>query len=909
MPPKFAAIASSIFYPKFGEVEHESFIPDEELTDSDRKTIVSSFPKEQQKYIHYAKPAILRYNMEVEFNGIIACTPHFIGIFRRDPSTKKATKSVVFHIFEVLSMRVRKATKILIFCRLPELKRSNPIVNCRIICATALKFAQIVRRNYMISTVVFNPNELCDFRVTNPSDFPEFKHDLSPSQQYQLTYYAFSTRMKVKYNHEIAEFYHDRIKYEDGVFDFGLLPPELTQPEIEPAILALYYIPYVHGIICHRKIMPWIGVSVAPLVERSKYLRFIHLEGCGLEGGIAEIGEKIKNNPSIPISYYNFSHNQCRSGDGGCEPMFEALKITTEPVFYLNFGCCYAGSLRTLFEALKTNEKLWHIKYLYFNGNYTTWDDSKIFCDHLQNLYDQGIQPITVLGIGGDTNCISEILQTLEQYPQPIEYLSFEGSRLELSSSKSLLHYVEQATDLKVLDLSYTGIDPNLCADIILQMSKFERIKNISIKLNGNDFNRVKLMSIAKGFLYSDLSVWTSVSLADNNLSTNDLDFLISFLWRMENLQNIDLSDNFTKNMIDIGDILKKINTFYLPKLKIIKISGSERGGGPANLTYKMLDGFAEYKDLEILNIANNNIGELGLQKVVSILNNNPNIHTLYIDGNSPVSVGFVARLMEIIYKNEKITYFQFPFEDAFKSASQAKSTQDYYKQRMLVKRMRHECIREINVHRKHAGMSLMLPFEAVPELSVIVEEIQAHMHELLEGKEKGIHNGVCREMGVTLPYLADGEPIENGGRVEIVDIGEMVKYHSKDMEIRIHEIPDDELEGIVIEEVTEKETEEEEEEEDDEEEEEEEDKAPPPEESHKSSSSSSSSKESSSHSESTSDDDNSTSTETPIRPPPPKPIPSQVDIQVNNAESAQQKYEMERHTSTLKITRKIKRK
>ena len=235
MPPKFAAIASSIFYPKFGEVEHESFIPDEELTDSDRKTIVSSFPKEQQKYIHYAKPAILRYNMEVEFNGIIACTPHFIGIFRRDPSTKKATKSVVFHIFEVLSMRVRKATKILIFCRLPELKRSNPIVNCRIICATALKFAQIVRRNYMISTVVFNPNELCDFRVTNPSDFPEFKHDLSPSQQYQLTYYAFSTRMKVKYNHEIADIIHHLLALLTGVSLNSYTNKFLCLPSLEPS--------------------------------------------------------------------------------------------------------------------------------------------------------------------------------------------------------------------------------------------------------------------------------------------------------------------------------------------------------------------------------------------------------------------------------------------------------------------------------------------------------------------------------------------------------------------------------------------------------------------------------------------------------------------------------------------------
>lgn len=780
-------IPSNIYYPEYDNKGTDSNIPDGELSKEDREYVVQRFRKDQQENVAYARPAILRYNMEVEFNGIIACSPHFVGIFIKKSLTAEPKLSVIFHIFDISSLRIRKKHKVLLFCRLPQLNKKNPIVNCRIICSTAIVFAQILRRNYLISTCAFDQNRLCDFATALPDEFPPFQHFLSPSQQYQHTYYAFCSRLEIYYNHEIAEFYHDRIKYEDGVFDFGLLAHELEEQHLIPAILALYYVPYVHGIIVHKRNMPYIARRIAPLFSKSKGLRFVHLVRCGIDSGIDDIGREMAKNPKVPISYFNFSHNSLTSD--GLEPLFQALKNHREPIFYFNIGRCNVTNLRTLFEAIDQNDAFQDIKYLYFNGNYSSTEDCDIFCSHLEKIYRNNQRIITSLGIGGDTNGIVHILQTLERYPQPIVELSFEGTRMHRESSEALLHYVKQATTLKILDLSYTMMDPGLIKDIVYELSKYERIKDISIKLNGNNLNREKLMIVATGFLYSDLNVWTSISLADNNLSAIELDFLISFLWRMPNLREIDISDNFERSMQGIGPIIRKININNFPNLRKFRFRGSPRGGGPAQQLYDVLDNLSQYSELEVLDLSDNNLGELGFQKIHKIITNNRNLKTLYIDGNAPASLPAINYVLKQIYDTESVDFCVFPIFDAMSAARHSPSQEEYFRSKTIVKKMRQQCSREINKHRYDHGLPSMVPFEAVKELGDVVDEIKVAMHKLLTRIEKAVHCGVCKDMGVTLPYLAQGEPIENGGRKEIVDIGqELLKYQTENLKIRIYE-------------------------------------------------------------------------------------------------------------------------
>ncbi|EAX91711.1 Leucine Rich Repeat family protein [Trichomonas vaginalis G3] len=780
-------LPSSIYYPELDKRGDSLNIPDGELSKKDRDYIVGRFRKDQQPYISYARPATLRYNMGDEFNGIIACSPHFVGIFIKKDPTSEPKKSVIFHIFDISSLRIRRKHKILLFCRLPELDKDHPIVNCRVICSTALMFAQILRRNYLISTCAFDPTRLCDFATSLPDEFPTFYHHLSPSQQYQHTYYAFCSRLTVDYNHEIAEFYHDRIKYEDGVFDFGLLPPELTEEQIIPAILALYYVPYVHGLIVHKRNMPYIARRLAPLISKSKGMRFIHLVQCGIDSGVGEIGNELKKNPRIPLSYYNFSYNNLSGGDG-LEPLFQAFKVIRHSVFYLSIGRCNVNNLRTLFEAIANNEVFLDLKYLYFNGNYSPEADCEIFCQHLENLNNKGIHIIKSLGIDGDTKGIVRILQTLEKFPQPIEELSFEGTRMQHDSSEALLHYVKQATTLRILDLSYTLMDPRLISMIVYELSKYERIRDISIKLNGNELNREKLMIVATGFLYSDLNVWTSVSLADNNLTTIELDFLISFLWRMPNLEELDISDNFSRSMADIGPVISKINKDYFKKLKKLRLRGSPRNGGPAHLLYTVLDNLTAYDDLEVLDLSNNNLGELGFQKLSKVIQCNKNLKTLYIDGNAPVSLELENYVLKEIYATESIDFCVFPIYDAMQAARHSQNQEEYFKNRTIVKKMRQQCSREINKHRYAHGLPSKVSFEAVKELGDLVDEIKTSMQKLLKNVEKAVHCGVCKDMGVTLPYLAEKEPIENGGRKEIHEIGNNIKYQTENLKIRIYE-------------------------------------------------------------------------------------------------------------------------
>lgn len=801
---RFNAIPTPVYFPKqkqnlAGYTSILERIPKDEIDPLVLTDLVKKFPEVQNKPndIQYATRAILRYNMEEELDGIVILTVHFIGFFHCD-SHGKYVDNAWAHLFEIASIRVKKY-KLLIVCRLenyrPEINTKTPIVNCQIISYDAVKFGQVLYRNYMLAACAFPPEKTCDFRTELIDEFPKFKPGLSPTQAFQFTYYAFCTRLNRTYYQEIVRSYHERIRTFDGVFDFGEYPIELTEgpkacyEEFMPVIYALAFFPYVHGIVCHKRGFPYIARAVAQVLGRRRVtnLRFVHLVDCCISPGINEIGIELKKKPEANITYWNFANNPLITK---AEEFLSALHTTEADVFYLSFSNCHIGSISTLYSAIKNNRHLHNIKYLFMNGNGSNDNGSDVcqpFINHLKYLSENNLHPLQSLGIGGCPSTQIAILECLMKYPQPIEELSFAGTNVNYESTKAILQYIQSTKTLRVLDLSYCRqMGAENIHLVLKEMCRNASLGLLHIRLNGLTFNHTDILSLTKGFLWSDLSRWGAIELANNNMGEFELQFFISLFHRMENLEELDLSGNFHSQMRGIENAIASL--CCLKSLKRIRIAGDGVHYKLQRTIYKFLDNLQTFTNLEEIDISGNEIGDEGMQKVIELLKKN-NMRAIYVDNSKPVRFRTFQELVDVAKEREDLTFFRFPFTDInfylkFKGTIGEKM-------RFTATSLRMDSNQCINDKRHAKGLPSMLSFQCVNELGEIVDEInnpEGSMKRLLENVKTNLHSGVAQDVKITLPYLDFGQDISDGGDQIVVEVPNQEKYHAPHINIRIDE-------------------------------------------------------------------------------------------------------------------------
>ena len=814
---------STVYFPKKKQDMSKykrllDLLPDTEIEPEFQHSIIAGFPSAQNhpEDLLLATRAVLRYNRQAQYDGAVALTLHFIGFFHKS-GYGYAPYSCV-HLFEIASIRVKSQYKVLVLCKMGDNPRAkDAIVNCRIISKEAVKLGQILYRNYMLSVVAFDPDYTCDFRTELKEQFPPFYPGLSPSQGYQFTYYAFTTNLGRRYYHEVARYYHEHIRNHDGVFDFGMLPYELREgqdaslKDLMPVIHAMMFVPimdpnrsnekfpYVRGILVHNKPFPWIGKGVGRIVWKSRILRFLHLSRVELrgDGQLKAIGDGLRSNPTIPCVYYNFENNTAVGNDA--ESFLVALKDVTAKIFFLSVAQLKMGNVKHLANALGSNEALNRIKYLYFNGNGLPFKHAGPLISYLEMRgADVENNPIVRLGVGGDDETIRAVFSCLERYPQPIEELSVAGTLMGEVGAQALIRYVKQTRTMRVLDLSDSGMDPEYIHWVLRAMNENEVVGPLRVRLNELRLNvNRRLMSIAKGFLRSNLDRWESIEFRNNGFGIFDLQFIISFLWRMNNLEEIDLSENFSADMDDIGKELAEL--LLIKRLKRIRLAGAPGRSialgteGCIFLDHLLKSG----RTFEELDMSGNRMGDLGYEKMRDLLMKCDEMRELIVDGNYPSNPSIIARMIAAVKLRPNLTFFVFPYYDAT-NCLKGLSGEQANSHRYSMTSLRILCNRLLNDRRHALGMPSMLPFHAVPELGQLVDEISGDggsMEQCLSGIETGIHGGITKDIRVTLPYLSEGQDIAEGGTIKEINGPKQPEYHSQFINIRInedtYEIPD----------------------------------------------------------------------------------------------------------------------
>jgi hypothetical protein len=814
-------IRTPLFFPKdrpdtTGYKSALSRIPDSELTKDEKRVILRS---REMRHLLFSTRAVLRYNRAAEFDGAVALSLHFVGFFYRKDATEDYQKNAIVHLFDIGSIRVKNEQKLLLFCRMSAtIDSQSPVVNCRIICRDAVGLGQVLYRNYMVSTVAFPRERTCDFRTNLPDRFPVFRPGLSPSQGYQFTYFAFCTRLQREYIHDVTRYYHEHLRFHDGVFDIGQLQCQMggrqaNLDDLWPAIYAMEAAPYptevpggasalggfpfVHAICCHNIPFHKIGRVCERIVKSSKVLRFIHLVNCQIAATnqLAPIGRALQDNPTIPIAYYNFQDNYSIGGEAFW--MCQALAVVTHPVFYLSFANCGIPSVEQLLNSVSMNAKAFSsLKYFYFNGNgaQSGRDHAARFVSYLEERAANPENPILRLGIGGDDECQSVILASLLDHPHPrIEELSFAHTTVGRAGAGGLMRYARYTETLQTLDLTGCGIEPEYVQHVLRAMVENEKISDLRVRLNSlNLAQHHVLLSVTKGFLYGTvddtfnrLDKWHTIELAGNSLGTFELEFLVALFWRMRNLQELDLGHNFTQSA-GVGMTLATL--LNLPALKKLRIAGDgSRYLGKEALPF--LDALiASGRNFEELDISGNQIGDAGVLKVIELCEKCDAMESLMLDDNNIASLRTFERIVELAQNRPKLIYFQFPYYDTLRYLL------NHQKDRARIRQLRAEFDTCINGRRAQAGMSIMMPFRAVPELAELVEQISGEdgsMDEALEAVRStlAIHGGITKDLGVTLPYLDMNQPFEQGGTEIIpVDVPGQAEYHAENINFRINE-------------------------------------------------------------------------------------------------------------------------
>ena len=231
---------------------HSEDVP---FTEEENKAIESEFNKYQSQPIHFQFRARIRFDQKsYKEEGVVALSPHFIGLFiPKEGKLELIDSNSIIHILYVDTMYVKDEGFVFLNINLPDTKNPEVCREVHLSCKGpgSTRFAQLLYRNHIFSfpkekldiksdmlnhfpKIVFE-NETEDDTEDDTEDETEGKTEvhhknvvLSPSQRFQFSYFANSTKEKRPFNQEVVRYLHSLILSGYSIIDISQLPLELS---------------------------------------------------------------------------------------------------------------------------------------------------------------------------------------------------------------------------------------------------------------------------------------------------------------------------------------------------------------------------------------------------------------------------------------------------------------------------------------------------------------------------------------------------------------------------------------------------------------------------------------------------------------------------------------------------------
>ena len=594
------------------KAKHVSDIKDDyykqDFTDEELNEMWKMTPQRQRQKIHNHIHAVVRFNKNNYPFCLCAITSHyFICLIpnRNQQSEEKWQMLCRFHVMSIKKMYFGKNYLGVIFfaIRLTSIWENNQKYKPRVFIEAPIEkllpFARVSVRNFDLAfSTAYGipgqdiPRELrLDPDTDSPELFPRFDAKLSPSEQFQFTYFALCANESQRYEHDVVRYFHHQVLTHNGIFNVGHLPfhflptQDVTKSELMPIFRALIYIPYMFGIVCSRITRPDILYAVSFQLMLSKSVHFLHCSDCGVNFGLHHIAQSLSNNPLCPLQYLDFSKNVFTDFPGFFDKVFQKRP---KPIWYLNFSYCELKTpiIIEMFNALTKYQVCWEVKYLHIAGSEILPEGVATYVKYLKTVSENNKKSLLSLNLTDTKPAILPMLEPLRVYPMPLRELFIANNKIDLTTYKVLVKVLKLTPTLVTLDVSNTGITAEQLAKIIIIMSNRPNLLQLTLYANRLNLNGKNLISVVKGFLNGDVTRWRKLTMDSNNMKVPDIQILTALFNRMPNLRELSLNDNFDSSMTGIEAELPDI--LRIRNLETLHIAGG-RGKSLGKKLYPFL--------------------------------------------------------------------------------------------------------------------------------------------------------------------------------------------------------------------------------------------------------------------------------------------------------------------------------
>ncbi|EAY00405.1 hypothetical protein TVAG_291110 [Trichomonas vaginalis G3] len=716
----------------------DSKLPKEEI-----EKLVTLVPRSQNTIFMIFKMDF-RINKRRLMHGICILTEHLILVVRKAYVTGSYTVFEQFFIMQIKKIKISHDQKVtLVF---PESRLS-------IMTNYSNRFVEILSRNYLLCTCNIPSVLKCKVSMPEGFDLPHFRPVLSVSQKFQFSYTSYCTVLKTHYNHDLVKFFH-KIICEGNVFvNFSELPFQdidvfFGNPvNLEPVLKAMTYAPLIYGHIIQDVSRPDFLKLISPVIAKNKSMKLLQCSNCSIREGIHELTEAMLSNDSLNIVFYDLSNN----------PLQELYKLAyafskiKNPLLYLNLSDTGMDQTETVnfMKALSVNKYLHEIRYFLIKHCKVNEDGLKYFMNYLQKMRNLQMNVLRCLDIGSIISGSGLLFNALVDFPQPIEFLSLEGSKITKKDLPSLLNYLKTTELLQEINLSDTNLSIEWCGQIIAAIEDNEKLSGFNLLLNNNGIGK-NFGKFVKLFKSNRLIKWNGLSLEHNDISTTDFVDSLDWFENLTNLREFNIGGNFHKTSSKLQEALEML--FNKQTLFHIGISGTSKkhiGLNGAQIIANLMEN--NYNIVE-LDISNNHIHGEGLAKMAKMLQKNEIILDLQLDGQSPKTIDSYTKIYEILSKHPSINTCPWPRNDVDSLFSNLKTQQRMTMIRDLAAQYS-LAMKRMKQNQAERGLHSHLSKLQITEVDEMIDNLTISMHQSMLNLRTRCHSTISEFFHYPYPF------------------------------------------------------------------------------------------------------------------------------------------------------------
>ena len=759
-------------YELFGKGER--IVP---FTPKEMDKIEKEFP-DHEKPLHYVFRSGLRYNKETQDAGIVAISPHFVKLFDQNRFGETPKLKGSFHILDVELIAFSEEEFILV-----KTRESNLICTAR----AAVRFAQLLYRNYSLSMNRLDDKYDLEVRCSNLDLFPDIDLYVSPSQKFQFAYFAFSSYYEQPYRHDVVRYMHSLICSTNPVIDLTRFPRGvfIDTDRIRPLVKTLELVRYSLGICCEDMECPNLMDLLLPLQDEENGLRLVHLKNCGIETGFKAIKEKVEEDGSIHVGYWNLNGNPC--SDFGY--FARVIELTFSPVYFL--GISYTDldvkTLANIFNAMANNTYFWELKELQIAGlpiRDEAFDEFAAFLDRLNKKKQNRLESIDIGRVDGSIVDVFNLV--IDQIPN-LSVLAMPDNKIGGDLLGMLTSYIRESNVLRSLDISGSSLDPNSVAEVILAFEDNTDLTDVTLKLGRLDLNGTNLLPLFRAFLTGDKlsdQKWKGLNFDSNEMTSADLRNLIPLFEQFPNLSDLSLAGNFSRTTPGpfLGEVLTEL--VGLKQLRKLNIAGDSTHKIGTDMT-PMLSKLKLDCQLTDLDISNNEIGDGAFAVVVQLVGRS--LERISLDGNAIRSIDMLMDFCLAVKKNERMISVGFPANDGDAIARMGKGREREILEQRLGD-IQISVATYVTSHRRKRNLPNELPFEPSKEVLEMLNNLSGDFAAKLKGQNLYQHTCFSDEFGIPMPFQKLGEASRDIQRRQQIPIGDLEVYETESMKWIVRE-------------------------------------------------------------------------------------------------------------------------